>query len=203
MQVYRGDTHLHTRNSPDAFSLGNMNLSQADAYRFARGQALRAHNGMQVPLRRPLDFLVVSDHAEYLSGHFRYTINDTLVMNTDVAARWREAQTSGDQLSIVLDFSDSIDSDHKVDIPVFSKSVQQEIWRDVAKTSDEYYETGKFTTLTGYEWTAMRDSNNLHRVVVFADDLAKTGQVAPFSGQDSIDPRDLWRWLAAYEAKTG
>ena len=36
--VYWGDTHLHTRNSADACSLGNMNLTPADAYRFARGQ---------------------------------------------------------------------------------------------------------------------------------------------------------------------
>ena len=65
-QVYWGDTHLHSRNSADAYTLGNMNLTQADAYRFAQGQAYTAHNGMQVQLRRPLDFLVVSDHAEYL-----------------------------------------------------------------------------------------------------------------------------------------
>ncbi len=202
-EVYWGDTHLHTRNSPDAFSLGNMNLSQADAYRFARGHALRAHNGMKVQLRRPLDFLVVSDHAEYLGGHFRYTINDSLVMDTEVAARWHESQASDDQLSMVLDFSDSIDSTRKAEIPVFPKTVQQEIWREVAQTSDEYDAPGEFTTLTGYEWTAMRDGNNPHRVVVFADDLSKTGQVAPFSGQDSVDARDLWRYLEAYEAKTG
>ena len=201
-EVYWGDTHLHTRNSPDAFSLGNMNLSQADAYRFARGQALRAHNGMRVRLKRPLDFLVVSDHSEYLGGHFRYTINDTLVMGTEVAKGWREMAASGDLLQMVLDFSDSIDSDRKSEIPVFPKDVQQEIWREVANTSDEYYEPGAFTTLTGYEWTSMRDGNNLHRVVVFADDMSKTGQVAPFSGQDSNDPRDLWRWLEAYETKT-
>lgn len=173
--VYWGDTHLHTRNSADAFSLGNMNLSPADAYRFARGQELRAHNGMKVRLRRPLDFLVVSDHAEYLGGHFRYAINDTLVMGTEVAKGWREQQQSGNLLKMVLAFSDSIDSDRRSEIPVFPKDVQLEIWRDVALTSDEYDEPGEFTALKGYEWTAMRDGNNLHRVVVFADDISKTG----------------------------
>ena len=58
--VFFGDTHLHSRLSADAYSLGNMNLTQADAYLFAQGQAMTAHNGMQVQLRRPLDFLVVS-----------------------------------------------------------------------------------------------------------------------------------------------
>ena len=67
--VYFGDTHLHTRNSADAYSLGNLNLTPADAFRFAQGQELTAHNGMRVQLRRPLDFLVVSDHSEYLGGY--------------------------------------------------------------------------------------------------------------------------------------
>ena len=69
--LYWGDTHLHTRNSADAYSLGNMNLTPADAFRFARGARLVAHNGMPVQLRRPLDFLVVSDHSEYLGGYYR------------------------------------------------------------------------------------------------------------------------------------
>ena len=60
--VYWGDTHLHTRNSADAYSLGNMNLTPTDAFRFARGEKVIAHNGMPVRLRRPLDFLVISDH---------------------------------------------------------------------------------------------------------------------------------------------
>ena len=30
-----GDTHVHTRNSPDAYFLGNTLLGAEDAYRFA------------------------------------------------------------------------------------------------------------------------------------------------------------------------
>ena len=63
--VFWGDTHLHTTYSPDAGMVGNFNLGPADAYRFARGEQVQANNGMQVRLVRPLDFLVVSDHAEY------------------------------------------------------------------------------------------------------------------------------------------
>ena len=69
-EVFFGDTHLHTRNSADAWSMGNLNLTPGDAYRFAQGSPVLAHNGMQVQLRRPLDFLVVSDHAEYLGEKF-------------------------------------------------------------------------------------------------------------------------------------
>lgn len=199
--LYWGDTHLHSRNSPDAYSIGNMNLSQADAYRFAMGQELRAHNGMRVRLKRPLDFLVVSDHSEYLGGYYRFTLQDNLVVNTEVGKHWQAALDSGNPLGMLLSFADSINSPGSV--PVFPKEVQLEIWKEVAQTSDEYNQPGRFTALTGYEWTAMKDGNNLHRVVILADGAEKSAQLAPFTGQESVDARDLWRWLEAYEAATG
>lgn len=62
-QLYWGDTHLHSSFSPDANALGNTALTPEDAYKFAKGQIIEAGNGMRARLNRPLDFLVVSDHA--------------------------------------------------------------------------------------------------------------------------------------------
>ena len=73
----------------------------------------------------------------------------------------------------------------------------------MAQTADDYNDPGRFTALTGYEWTSMIDGNNLHRVVIYRDGAEKAGRLPPFSGQDSLDPRDLWRALARYEAETG
>ena len=61
--VYWGDTHVHTSFSWDAWSSWNR-ISPDDAYRFAKGETIVAHNGQKVRLHRPLDFLVVTDHAE-------------------------------------------------------------------------------------------------------------------------------------------
>ena len=44
--VYWGDTHLHTSFSPDASLTGNVKLDPDEAYAFARGQTITAHNGM-------------------------------------------------------------------------------------------------------------------------------------------------------------
>ena len=63
--VYWGDTHLHTNYSTDAGMLGNT-LGPEEAYRFARGEEVRSAAGLRVRLIRPLDFLVVADHAENL-----------------------------------------------------------------------------------------------------------------------------------------
>ncbi len=64
-RVYFGDTHLHTSYSTDAGMLGNR-LGPEEAYRFARGEEVISSTGVRARLQRPLDFLVVSDHAENL-----------------------------------------------------------------------------------------------------------------------------------------
>ena len=61
--VYWGDTHVHTHESFDAALFGTT-LSIEDAYRFARGEALRSDGGERMQLSRPLDFVAITDHAE-------------------------------------------------------------------------------------------------------------------------------------------
>jgi hypothetical protein len=62
-RVYWGDTHLHTSLSPDA-GLTGTTLGPNEAFRFARGEIVTSTGGLKAQLRRPHDFLVVSDHAE-------------------------------------------------------------------------------------------------------------------------------------------
>ena len=199
--VYWGDTHLHTRNSADAYSLGNLNLTPTDAYRFARGQKITAHNGMQAQLRRPLDFLVVSDHAEYLAGYYRFDVADPLVVATAAGDQWKVFMAEGDPIKRIGAFTGSM-SDPQ-DYPAFPEITRKLIWQDVAQTADENNMPGQFTALIGYEWTSMIAGNNLHRVVLYRDGADKVARLPPFSGQDSLDPRELWKALERYEQVTG
>ena len=64
-RVFWGDTHLHTSYSTDAGMIGNR-LGPEEAYRFARGETIVSSTGVRARLQRPLDFLVVADHAENL-----------------------------------------------------------------------------------------------------------------------------------------
>jgi hypothetical protein len=64
-RVFWGDTHHHTRLSFDD-GLTGTKLGPEDAYRFARGEEVISSTGQLAKLSRPLDFLVVSDHAEYM-----------------------------------------------------------------------------------------------------------------------------------------
>ena len=200
-RVFWGDTHLHTRNSADAYSLGNMNLTPADAYRFAQGQEVLAHNGMKVKLRRPLDFLVVSDHAEYLGGYYRFNVGDPHVVDTAAGKQWQGYLEEGDPAKLIGAFTASM-ADPENNYP-FPEATRRAIWQDVAQTADDYNRPGQFTAFTGYEWTSMIRGNNLHRVVIYKDGADKVAQLPPFSGQDSLDPRELWKALARYEEQTG
>ncbi len=86
--IYWGDTHIHTTYSPDAGMVGNFNLGPADAYRFAQGEQIRANNGMQVKLVRPLDFLVVADHSEYQGLMPKLRGGDPELLQNEVGNRW-------------------------------------------------------------------------------------------------------------------
>jgi hypothetical protein len=62
-RVLFGDTHHHTANSGDAFAGGNR-LTPEQAYRLARGEEVVTSAGIAAKMGRPLDFLVISDHAQ-------------------------------------------------------------------------------------------------------------------------------------------
>ena len=64
-QVFFGDTHVHTSWSTDAGMIG-VTVGPVEAYRFAQGEAVASSLGWNVKLIRPLDFILISDHAENL-----------------------------------------------------------------------------------------------------------------------------------------
>ncbi len=202
-QVLWGDTHLHTNYSFDAAVLGNRQLTPADAYRLARGDVVTAHNGQQVKLNRPLDFLVVADHAEYLGLIPMLLNNDPLLMGDEVGQRWAKILAAGDSLDGLKKLFFEISDDKAKGIQKLkNRAVTRSAWQDITSTADEFNQPEVFSTFSGYEWTSAPGGNNLHRVVMFADDATKTNQLLPFSAYDSEDPEALWAHLERYQTLT-
>jgi len=198
-RVYWGDTHVHSKFSLDANMSGNMTVGPDVAYRFARGETVTADNGMSVKLRRPLDFLVVSDHAEYVGVLDGLRREDQDLLQNDTARRWGDALSRGDRTPI-SEFARSLALGESVlDHPEFART----IWHRIVDTADRFNTPGLFTALIGYEWTSMPGGRNLHRVVVFRDGAERARLMPPFSAFDSDDPEDLWAHLALYEQTTG
>jgi hypothetical protein len=69
---------------------------------------------------------------------------------------------------------------------------------------EEFNDPGRFTAFIAYEWTSNAGGgDNLHRNVIYRDDRQKADQLLPFTTFDSENPEDLWKWMHAYEDKTG
>lgn len=200
-KVLFGELHLHTKFSPDAGLIGTT-LSVDDAYRFASGETVIANSGQRVQLVRPLDFSIVSDHAEYI-GLAPMIRNSDPVLLADPYGKWLHDKFRSGKEGAVEAFAAILVDATSGKSRFSSDDATRSIWNDFVHTADEYDQPGVFTALTGFEWSSVPDGNNIHRVVVFADGADKTSQVLPFGVFDSEDPEDLWDYLEKYEDKTG
>ena len=200
-RVYWGDTHHHTSNSPDAGLVGNT-LGPDMAYRFARGEEVTASSGSRVKLIRPLDFLVVSDHAEYMGLPVLLNTGDPALL-ADPYGKHLYEQFQGGPESAYNAFRELLDGVTQGKKLFDNKQAERTVWERFTVTADQFNDPGRFTAFIGFEWSSIPDGNNLHRVVVFRDDADRANRVLPISSFDSQDPEDLWSYLEAYEQQTG
>jgi hypothetical protein len=199
-RVLWGDTHLHTAVSVDA---GTMNrVGQEDAFRFARGGEVTSTGGLRAKLSRPLDFLVIADHAEMYGLMPQLLSGDPEVLSTEVGKKWYGELTSGDRDRIFATAMEIVASLSGDVPPIKSDKAVRNAWHAYTALADTYNEPGRFTALIGYEWTAI-GGYNLHRNVIFRGDASVANRTVPFSQFDSKNPEALWKHLAEFEKRTG
>ena len=200
-RVFFGDTHFHSSLSVDSGLIGNR-VGLEQAFRFARGEEIVTSTGQRAKLNRPLDFLVVSDHAEYLGIADLLNTGNPELLATEVGQEWYQAMQEGGAAG--WQASIDIALDLRSGKPRFrDPKVERSVWERVVDTASEYNQPGTFTAFNGYEYSSTPDGNNLHRVVVFRDGPDRVKQIIPFGTFDSVDPEGLWAFMAGYEEKTG
>ena len=202
-----GDTHLHTSFSMDAGAFG-ARLGPKEAYRFARGEQMTASSGQPVKLSRPLDFLVVADHSDNMGFFPDLFAGKPEVLADPTGRQWYDLIQSGRgaeaALQIISAFSQGTFPKDLMYMP--GTRPYRGAWQETIAAAEQYNEPGRFTAFIGYEWTSNTGGNNLHRNVIFRDNGDRASQVEPFTvypplGSDN--PEDLWKWMQAYEQKTG
>jgi len=199
-RVLWGDTHLHTAISVDA---GTMNrIGQEDALRFARGEEITTTHGLRVKLSRPLDFLVVSDHAELYGLMPQLLSGDPEVLATELGRRWYEELITGDKDRIFATAMEIVASLSKKDPPFENDKAVRNAWNAYTALADRYNDPGRFSAIIGFEYTTM-GGNNLHRNVLFRGNASEANRMLPFSQFDSQNPEDLWRFLDTFQKNTG
>lgn len=201
--VYWGNQHVHTAISMDAGAAG-CKVDDEGGYRFSRGEEITTSTGQRIRLSRPMDWVVISDHAECYGSMIQILKGNPTLMADPTCKRWRTMVMAGGKQA--FDAAWEIiraNAQKKIPAAMMSRSVVGAAWEDHVRTTEKYNEPGRFTAFHGYEWTSMPGGDNLHRNVVFRDGADKVLQTLPYSSLESDKPEDLWKVLAAYQEKTG
>ncbi|QJF50289.1 DUF3604 domain-containing protein [Roseobacter ponti] len=203
-----GDTHLHTEISMDAGAAG-ARLSPADAYHFAKGNEITASTGQQVRLSRALDFLVVADHSDNMGFFPKLLAGEPAMLANPTGRKWYDLIQAGKgaeaAIDIVTQFSAGTFPEEILSLP--GSPAYKSTWEQIVKSADDANDPGTFTAFIGYEWTSqVPPGSNMHRNIVYRDGGDFALQVLPYvtlAPLGSNNPRDLWKWMEAYEEKTG
>jgi hypothetical protein len=194
--AYFGDLHVHTRLSFDAY-IFNVRASPDDAYRYARGESIGHALGYDVRLTdAPLDFLAVTDHAEYLGVlQAMNDANDPLsqipyapeLFSRNPAKITAAFQRVGNSLRDGVYLEE-----------MRAPATRAAAWASVVDAAERNYQPGVLTTFIGYEYTSAPGGRNLHRNVIFRGSRAPE---LPFSALESQNPEQLWSWMDAQRAR--
>ncbi len=201
--VLWGDTHLHTSLSLDARAFG-VTLGPEEAYRFARGEEVTTSHGERVKLSRPLDWLVISDHSDGMGAMNEIIKGDPSLLRDPRVKDWHNRIVKGGEsalmatMDVIVSFTEG-----KIPEVLMEENFSRSIWSRYLKIAEKFNDPGRFTTIIGYEWTSTPGGDNLHRNVLYRNGADMARRMLPYTASDSMNPEDLWKWMAAYQEKTG
>ena len=198
-----GDLHMHTTYSFDAFLYGVRTFPE-DAYRYAKGEEIPFlpldENGEMAGtarIDRPLDFVAVTDHAEFLGewqlcnqedseGYATPFCEDYRANNPDLLPHMASIfnMTEPVRLEEICGADGSLCVDYLA-AP----------WQDIIEAAEEANDSTSacsFTALIGYEYTGTPEMANYHRNVIFRNNNVP---VQPVSYIDAPADYRLWRRL--------
>ena len=185
-----GETHIHTAYSFDAY-LFNTRATPDDAYNFGKGKPLKHPLGPTHQLKRPLDFMSVTDHGFFMGSMVKLTDKSHRLSKHPLAAIVNDPDPRVRATAYQGVVTGKING-KPANIPgLVDRGVQKETWERVIESANRHNDPGTFTTLIGYEWTSTDNGQNMHRNVIFKGDSAPL----PFTMLDSRNPEDLWAWM--------
>ena len=187
--VYFGEQHLHTANSPDAFSFGTRNLPD-DSYRYCKGEAIKKSTGGDMVQRiTPYDWCAVTDHAVFF-GMFPLMLDDSNSLSkTEIGKLIKSGDEKKGEQAFNLIF-ESVSSGKPIPY-LMDRKTMSSVWEEQKAAANRHNDPGKFTTLIAFEWTSVPYFQNLHHNVFFRDDK---GPEVIFSALDSVKREDLWTY---------
>lgn len=199
--VYFGDLHAHTAISYDARIMGTT-AGPEEAYSFAKGNELLlppynadGSGGRPAKLYRPLDFVALTDHSEYLAETRLCSTPGNSAYDSPLCRRFREDFPG----EAIYEWADHQDDVGFGELPVRWEEICQqpdidcrqtaiEIWRYYVQAAEDACEECSFTAFPAYEYTRAPNCTNLHRNIIFRNSNVIE---VPLSGYEYANPEDL------------
>lgn len=196
--VYFGETHVHTAFSLDAY-IGGTRMSHEDAYRYAKGEAVMV-DGRALQRNRPLDFVAISDHAEYIGEMYSTMTEGAPGYDQALLKQLRTMTDLVEREKWFLKYVVSANRSSSPQHPEFfaGQETVKSAWQLMGETADRYNKPGEFTALKAFEWSGAPQGGNLHRNVIFRDANVPD---APVSYIDINREDGLWQWMAKQESQ--
>ncbi|MGI9322311.1 MAG: DUF3604 domain-containing protein [Pseudomonadales bacterium] len=195
-----GDLHVHTSLSFDA-AANRINTMPEHAYRYAMGKAIpffpQGKDGKPtgtVQIDRPLDFLAVTDHSEFL-GEQELCRNSILSeYSSDFCTAYRKDELQGTLMLTTVIWQKN---PRRIDTLCQNdgkrcEDYAREPWQRVIKAAEDAYDRTEhctFTTFVGYEYTGTPGHSNYHRNIIFRNSLVPE---LPVSYVEA--PTDIMLW---------
>ena len=192
-KAFFGEQHIHTSWSVDAWLFGNHTTGPDDALSYARGATIKHPLGYDITIDKPLDWMGVTDHSEYVGITKQANTPGSSVSKMPQAKPLILADPN-DPADVEKVFNYLVSLVSKPPIKAFmTPEVAGSVWKDNIDIANQHNKPGEFTAFCAYEFTSQYDMRNLHRNVYFRD-CAKVPE-QPYSALFSWHPEDLWKWM--------
>ena len=194
--LYWGDLHVHTAYSLDAYAFGTLK-TPAEAFAFARGQAMTLQDGSVAQLERPLDFAAVTDHAEWFD--LMHICTDPQNFDDPYCERLRTDSSTENGSSLFVDYvipTITLESPQATPVcianPAKCSAATKSQWQRVQDQANAANEPCQFTAQIGYEWSYTKSFSHSHRNIIFANDKV-TKDAIDYIRNPTLN--DLWKKL--------
>lgn len=197
-----GDVHVHTSYSFDA-AANSFGATPVDAHRYAKGEAIRFfpldENGNPVgtaQIDRPLDFLAVTDHGEFLGERRLCRTQGSPSYDTEFCQGTRVSERQG-----MLMMGNLITSETPVREPqicgddgALCREYARSPWQNIQAAANDANDPCNFSAFIAYEYTGTPNTSNYHRNVIFRNESVPD---LPVSYVDAPIDSKLWAGLDA------
>ncbi len=172
-QLYWGDLHVHTAYSLDAYGFGTVR-TPAEAFAFARGTPFEGGR-LTAKIDRPLDFMAVTDHAEWLD--MMHVCTEPGFSSHPYCVRLRQLSATASGSDVFKEYvnptiteAEPGRADICKDEPAACEKAFASQWQRAQAQANIANVPCEFTAFIGFEWSATPGYSHTHRNVIFASD---------------------------------